>query len=170
MPFDGNEFSGTLSPTPALPASVFGKPASAAPAPTQTAPTRPEGWLATLTAFWRRPARGFLPRHTQDLPEIGAADLLRQARAVIDDEGRWAQGRYSTLDGRHCAVGALRAVTRDVNTRRAGKRAHAVLRGVALESGFGSVEQMNDRWSHAEVMRAFDRAIVAAERGSPAYF
>ena len=145
MPFDGSEF---------------------APKQVTAAPDR-RRWLRDVaTTLRRRVITAWAPAAPRPLHEPTAADLLRAARAVIADEQRWAQGRYSTLDGRHCAIGALRTVTRDVASRRAGKRAHAVLRGVALEAGFGSVEQMNDRWTHAEVIGAFDRAILAAERSS----
>lgn len=134
------------------------------------------GWLSRLLRHWQPDDRQAPIRGFHDMPgmrdniDVTAADLLRRAREAIADENRWVQGRYSTLDGRHCAIGALRAAGRDPSTRKAGKRAHAILRNIALEGGFGSVEQMNDRMSHGEVMFAFDRAITVAERGQASYF
>jgi hypothetical protein len=101
-----------------------------------------------------------------ELIEPSAAHLLRRARLMIDVEDRWVQGYYSTSDGRRCAMGALRGAARHSDSRRVRARAHHLLREVARERGFQSVEGMNDRCTHHQVMAAFDLAIRTAERGA----
>jgi len=113
---------------------------------------------------WRDDIQSFLPSARPAVTEPTVGQLLITARGMIEQEGRWIKGHYATLDGRHCAVGALRAAALRLDARRVGKAAHDVLRDVARDRGFRSIEQMNDHSSHAEVIAAFDIAIVSAER------
>ncbi|HZU88079.1 MAG TPA: hypothetical protein VE993_02365, partial [Stellaceae bacterium] len=88
--------------------------------------------------------------------DIAVARLLRDARTLIEDPRHWAQRRYWTFSGRRCAVGALRAAARGLIDPGIAWSAHNLLIAVARSRGFGTVEEMNDRSSHAEVLRAFD--------------
>lgn len=100
-----------------------------------------------------------------------AALLLRAARALIEDERTWTTGIYHTLGGKHCAVGALRAAARGIFEGRYGRavrqEADGILLGVAARRGFESVETMNDRSTHAQVLAALDAATACAESREP---
>jgi len=100
-------------------------------------------------------------------PEIAAAQLLCAARALIAAEDRWVQGRYETLRGRRCAMGALQAAARALRDTGGFETARDLLRTEALIRGFSHVERMNDRSSHAQVLAAFDGAIGRAAAGGP---
>jgi hypothetical protein len=150
VPFDGSAFSPVADAPSATPVSNLPK------------------WqqrLRNLLQFeaWRDDIQFFLPvtRPTPVEPTVG--QLLITARGMIEHESRWVKGHYATLDGRHCAVGALRAAALRLDARRIGKAAHDVLREVARDRGFRSIEQMNDHSTHAEVVAAFDTALMAAE-------
>jgi hypothetical protein len=93
--------------------------------------------------------------------------LLRDAKTLIENPQNWAQWRYQTFGGRHCAVGALRAVAKGLNDPRIEWSAHALLNTVARSRGFSSAEEMNDRSSHSDVLDAFDSAIAAAHGAAP---
>ncbi len=151
MPFDGSDFSPTL------------RPPSEPPADSQ------QGWAAAAKTLCRRALRvsrlNYLFTGNPPEPiEPSSAYLLRRARLMIETEERWVQGYYSTSDGRRCAMGALRAAARHSDPRRVRARAHYLLREVARERGFQSVEGMNDRCTHNQVLTAFDLAIRAADR------
>ena len=95
-------------------------------------------------------------------PEATVA-MLRQARALIGEPGRWMQGAYER-GGRRCAMGALHAAGR--NARRVARRDAAdALLAVAGLHGHHSVESMNDSATHAEVLAMFDTAIARAGLG-----
>lgn len=153
MPFDGGEFSRDSLLWSAGPTPGGARPALAT-------------WLrraflgeAESGAWSRAPvARG--PE-----AEIAPLQLLQAARALIATESTWVQGAYHTPTGRHCAIGALRAVAAGVGHgggRGAKMQAHTLLLSVARQRGFDSVETMNDRSSHAQVLSAFDSAIASA--------
>lgn len=110
------------------------------------------------------------PGRLDPIPELAAIHLLRAARALIEAEETWGQGRYHAPDGRRCAVGALRAATQASWHGIRGKmEAHTLLLAVAKERGFDSVELMNDRSTHVQVLAAFDAAIASAkDRSAPA--
>jgi hypothetical protein len=99
-------------------------------------------------------------------PEIAAARLLRAARALIAEEDRWVQGRYETLRGRRCAMGALQAAARALRDTGGFETARDLLRTEALIRGYSHVEKMNDRSTHAQVLAAFESAIARAGGGS----
>lgn len=153
MPFDGSDYrpvpglAETVHPLPAGPQGVRGA----------------IGWLATRLRGW--PLWSFAPGEVRPATEITAARLLRAARALIDQEDHWVQGRYETLRGRRCAMGALQAAARCLRNPAAFETARDLLRTEALILGFSHVEKMNDRSSHAEVLALFDRAIARATAG-----
>jgi hypothetical protein len=90
------------------------------------------------------------------------AQLLRDARALIADSDDWTQRIYRSFRGRRCAVGALRAAASRLEDPSLAWSAHALLIRIARARGFTNVEAMNDRSSHAAVLRAFDEAIAVA--------
>jgi len=151
VPFDGSAFS------------PIADAASATPIPGGSKWRKRLRSLLRLEA-WRDDIQAFLPGVRPAVAEPSVGYLLITARGMIEQEARWIKGHYATLDGRHCAVGALRAAALRLDARRVGKTAHDVLRDVARERGFRSIEQMNDHSTHAEVIAAFDTAIVAADR------
>ena len=65
------------------------------------------------------------------------------------------------MGNRRCAMGALQDAGRHYR-RRVRLDAAAVLTNVARSQGFSSVEQMNDTVTHADVLAAFDLAIMRA--------
>lgn len=91
---------------------------------------------------------------------IGCVVLLKRARALVAREETWVQAHYAR-DGSYCAVGAL---------LHAGGRRHPArfrqaalhLSLVAKQHGFRSVEEMNDRCTHTEMLAAFDAAVALA--------
>jgi hypothetical protein len=113
-------------------------------------------------------AWALLPAQRGADPEIPALRLLEAARLLIASEEAWVQGAYHTSTGRHCAIGALRAVAAQMHGhgggggRGAKMQAHTLLLAVARQRGFDSVETMNDRSSHVQVLAAFDAAIASA--------
>lgn len=150
MPFDGSDFP-QFQPSMPIP----------------LAPARLSFW-ARLTWFLRAPQYGLevqlpAPAEIDRCSGLQAACLLRAARNAIAAEENWAQRAYRTADGRRCAIGALRAAAKGRYGQGAGAEAHRYLLAVAQWRGFDSVEAMNDHSSHAEVLTAFDAAIVSAE-------
>lgn len=152
MPFDGSDFSRAFQPI-------------ADPLPSGGS----RGWLGAAKALCERTLRTSRVQYlfTGNPPELlepSTAHLLRRARLLIEAEEKWVQGYYSTSDGRRCAMGALRAAARHSDPRRVRARAHHLLREVARDRGFQSVEGMNDRCTHQQVLTAFDMAIRVADR------
>ena len=96
--------------------------------------------------------------------DLAVADLLRDAKELINGPKEWTRRTYRSFGGQRCAVGALRAAAKRVNDPAIAWSAHALLIDVARSRGFTNVETMNDRSSHAAVLAAFDQAIRAAER------
>lgn len=94
--------------------------------------------------------------------DLAVAQLLRDAREMIADPSDWTQRIYRSFRGRRCAVGALRAAASRLNDPSLAWSAHALLIKIARSRGFTNVEAMNDRSSHAAVLRAFDEAIALA--------
>ncbi|HEX5327084.1 MAG TPA: hypothetical protein VFW75_10490 [Acetobacteraceae bacterium] len=95
--------------------------------------------------------------------EITAVQLLRAAKGLIELEDKWVQGRYETVRGRRCAMGALQAAARVLRDPRAFEEAKDLLRTEAVLRGYSHVEKMNDRSSHSQVLAVFDAAIAKAE-------
>jgi hypothetical protein len=92
-----------------------------------------------------------------------AVELLRDAKGLIESPRYWMRGTYWWFRGRRCAVGALRAAAKRIRDPVPAWLAHSFLIVVARSRGFTNVEAMNDRSSHAAVLRAFDDAIALAE-------
>lgn len=99
-----------------------------------------------------------------------AADILREAKAIIADPDRWTKGTFADC-GRYCALGALRtaewsaAGSAGVDAIHAGNLAKAKLERVALRREYSSIATYNDsRWTrHEDVMSMFDEAIGGEE-------
>ena len=100
-------------------------------------------------------------------------EILKAARALITDPQHWTTGDYARDVEGHgvgsgspdavawCAFGAISAVGRDAS-RRHRDSADEALR---LACG-GLVGDANDRYGHAYILAAYDRAIAKLE-GSP---
>jgi hypothetical protein len=148
MPFDGSELIAT---------------------PFRTGPIQPGVWGLLQRAIGRiRPGAKGLPLEfpgslPADSPDRSTVQVLRLARTLIEDERHWIQRRYETLDGRRCAVGALRSAGRLLALRSLNNEAHNLLLEVAVGRGFTDIEKMNDHSTHGQVVSAFDAAIARAE-------
>jgi hypothetical protein len=145
MPFDGAE--------------LFLKGAPSAP-PSPSAPPRVSLYLRVATVL-RRTLRPSRRQPARRAIEEGALHLLQDARALIVLPTDWIQGVYETNSGQRCAIGALRqaSLSRPLGVL---YRANRQLLSVARQRGFPSVEMMNDRSTHEQVVAAFDEAIAAA--------
>lgn len=98
-----------------------------------------------------------------------AAELLRAAKAKIEDPEHWCQGSYAcdengngtySRDSRAhswCAVGALFSMAQNFSVT-------SNLRMAALEQGYRSISYLNDESTHENVMKMYDRAIEFAEK------
>ncbi len=152
MPFDGREFTGAtiVPPAPAVPQT---------PTLWDRVRVATQSFLPRLRAL--PPLRSFSPDPAVPT-EVATVQLLTIARALIADEENWVQGRYETIDGRRCAVGALRVASRLMGVRTPPRDATGVLLTVANGRGFNDIEKMNDRSTHAQVLSAFDEAITRA--------
>lgn len=148
MPFDGSEFIAT---------------------PVGTGSPQRRVWGVLRQAAQRiRPAAKALPLEIPGTPpavspHAATVQVLSLARTLIEDERHWIQRRYETLDGRRCAVGALRSATRLLTLRSVNSEAHNLLTEVATGRGFSDIEKMNDHSTHGQVVSAFDVAIARAQ-------
>jgi hypothetical protein len=147
MPFDGSEFVATLVQSPPA------KPPSRSP-------------LRLLRQFGEslRARSRTLPfavpaDDPAPSPDASTLQVLGLARSLIQDERHWIQRRYETLDGRRCAVGAVRAAVRLLGMRAGPVDPHHALLMVAVSRGFTDIEKMNDHSTHSQVISAFDEAI-----------
>ena len=150
MPFDGGDLS----------QFQLSEPLPLAPVPL--------GFGARLAWLWcllpgSRKIQSLSPQRADQVAEVRAACLLKAARALIEAEETWTRGTYHSADGKRCAVGALRAAAQTRYGRGAGAEAHGFLLAVARWRGCDSVEKMNDKSTHAQVLAAFDAAIASAE-------
>jgi hypothetical protein len=131
---------------------------------------------AEPSLVWRRVdrLRRWLFLDKQKLPDPGdvlayppqprpleTLQLLTVARALVADRKKWAQGRYETLTGRRCAMGAI-CIAEEILGSGSSSSATEHLMFVALNRGYGDVETMNDASSHYEMLLAFDEAIDLA--------
>lgn len=152
MPFDGSEFVATpIQGTPAKPPSrgalrVFRQLAASLRVRSRTLP-------------FAVPAGDPPPS-----PDATTIQVLGLARSLIQDERRWIQRRYETLDGRRCAVGAVRAAVRLLGVRAGPVDPHHALLMIAVSRGFTDIEKMNDHSTHGQVVSAFDEAIHRLRR------
>lgn len=104
---------------------------------------------------------------------IHTVEILKAARTRIAEREHWVVGmRACSPRGvlvrprspravAWCAGGALAASSSPDDELVFG-RAYDILRAAAIEFGYESIEELNDRGSHVMVMRMFDRAIAMA--------
>jgi hypothetical protein len=121
---------------------------------------RRRGVSAFLARAWRIAFFAAPP----EPPEIAVLRVLEEARGLIEEPQDWVQGRYQTMRGERCAIGALRASAALLALPEAGDAAHRLLAEAATAQGFRAVEAMNDHSRHGAVLEAFDRAIAAARQ------
>lgn len=79
-------------------------------------------------------------------------EVLVAARILIQDEKNWCQKLMSDCEGRHCALGAIFAAAKDINTV---SQVWEKLQDVMGQS----VGDYNDSHSHTQVLAMFDKAI-----------
>jgi hypothetical protein len=134
---------------------------------------RPDGSARCITSGLRRWLRARFCWTCGDVVPLDMAQwspqrrgevtqLLQEAKGLISDPSHWVQRSYGWAGRRRCAVGALRSAASRYDDISLGWSAHQVLVQIASTRGFSTVEAMNDRSSHAEVMRAFDDASTLA--------
>jgi hypothetical protein len=145
MPFDGSGFSAPQR----LPVGLF---------PIWSR----HGWRLWIKTHLRRSAEDFIPDPTPWASDGTVVRLLRDAKGLIEDREKWGQVWYFSLERRRCTVGALRAAAKNVRDPSVAWTAHWLLLRVAQSRGFETIEVMNDRSSHDDVLRAFDEAIGVA--------
>jgi hypothetical protein len=89
--------------------------------------------------------------------ESEVVTVLKKARALIDRPEKWCKGGYGESD-QHCAFAAI--------SRAGGRLNRVVAASLQLEQAIGHkhIEAWNDALhrTHAEVMGAFDKAIILA--------
>jgi len=149
MPFDGSELFGTTLDAAALAKQHTG------------VWWRMRRFARSLVPGMRTSPFG-VPMAPALTPEQTALQVLQLARTLIEDERHWIQRRYETLDGRRCAVGALRSAARLLDLRGQPNGPHNMLLAVAIGRGFTDVEKMNDHSTHPQILSAFDQAITRA--------
>jgi len=156
MPFDGTEYRvAPLRPAPVAPETV------GLWSRLRTATTSFFTQARALPLWSLAPGEPVIPS------EVTAVQLLRAARGLIELEDRWVQGRYETVRGRRCAMGALQAAARVLRDPRAFEEAKDLLRTEAVLRGYSHVEKMNDRSTHGQVLAVFEAAIAKAEARLP---
>ena len=138
MPFDGAEF--LREPVPRV--------------------TNQGAWHSRFAAKLGRILRARLRRSTPEPIDAAVLRVLEEARGLIEQREDWTQGTLETIRGERCAVGALRLAAGFLNYPLAGRVAHELLTAIAIERGFASIEALNDRSRHGEVLSVFDTAIA----------
>ncbi|HSM93432.1 MAG TPA: hypothetical protein VLT47_11150 [Anaeromyxobacteraceae bacterium] len=108
---------------------------------------------------------------------MSVADILRRARARIEDPSRWTQGAFAR-DAKgvdmpascasegvcFCAVGAIYA---EIGDDMEAVELWNLLDRAAADLGFHSAPYLNDTADHPAVLRLYDLAIAKAEGGAP---
>lgn len=90
------------------------------------------------------------------------AQVLRAAKALIEQPEKWGRWTKTNRPGTYCAVEAVEAVTRASPLGEV--RATAMLRRATKSSNVLTWNDARNR-THAQVMAAFDKAIALAEGG-----
>ena len=91
-------------------------------------------------------------------------EVLKAARARIEDPARWCQYEMFGPGDACCAIGAVYDVSLNVRARdRARQRMDAA--ACRLFDGIGAA-RVNDRYGHAAVLQVFDAAIADEEARS----
>jgi hypothetical protein len=88
-------------------------------------------------------------------------DVLRKARALIEDESRWGQHALE-FEGRYCVQGAVNVVITGDAFQSCGLKAKDALREQVPDGR--PLYLFNNTHSHADVLALFDRAIAEQER------
>ena len=120
---------------------------------------------------------------------MNTVDILKKAKAKIEDPAHWCQGMFAldehgdpvgTSDPRACrwcAQGAMSFVAGDSDKKPIAKAAQVAMAAAAVEMGFGDGKMsdedgglqiyppvfLNDTADHPTVMKMFDRAIQLAQ-------
>jgi hypothetical protein len=113
----------------------------------------PSSWSGLRNAFrslFSRvgPVHLFAPEGPVVPREVVVVHVLCAARALIELEDKWVQGRYETIRGRRCAVGALKTAGRMMRDPYVFAFAIDLLRSEAVSRGFSHIEKMNDHSTH----------------------
>lgn len=98
----------------------------------------------------RKPAQ----QNPVELPTLSVFETLKAARALIEDETSWVQGRAGDCINTFCASSAL------MTTNPRGYA--AAWRALQTAMGGGWVSSFNDFHTHAEVLAAYDLALDIA--------
>jgi hypothetical protein len=136
---------------------------SASPPDRVSPPVRPPGWHHAIRGLAARLRRNLRPAAPEPL-DVAVLRVLEEARGLIELREDWTRGTYESWRGERCAVGALRSAANFLDYASAGAAAQSLLTAVARRRGYTSIEAMNDRSRHDEILAAFDEALGAAGR------
>lgn len=97
-------------------------------------------------------------------PDSEVVTVLRKARALIDSPEKWCKVDFSQNDERFCIVGAIIRSVRIYDHNEAMRTIDRVTAPLKQAAGQTTLMCWNDapERTHAEVMEAFDRAIILA--------
>ncbi len=109
------------------------------------------------------------------MSEPSVADILRQARALIEPEGAWTQGEFARGDGGYCVLWdgdsarqwcALGAIKRAAGQHGPMRDAWEAINAVCVTEFDDELIDWNDRpeRTQADVLALYDRAIALAEQ------
>ncbi|HEY0524254.1 MAG TPA: hypothetical protein VGD08_12745 [Stellaceae bacterium] len=167
MPFDGsNPVDGVAAKAPGAGEAMRDATTISLPPPPPAMEHLPgaAAWKDRLLALLRRVDAYLFPPVPNEPADVTPAQVLEEARGLVEERQDWAQGAYVTFGGRYCAIGAVRTAGRCLGDRAAERAACDLLADAVARRGFPDVETMNDRSSHRAVLAAFDEAIAAAQR------
>ncbi len=97
------------------------------------------------------------------------ATKLREARKMLTPEGAWMQGGFSDRCGAHCAAGAiLETLSNSENEDQRWDVFRALFRAIPKVNSSEALWRWNDaqKRTQAEVLAAFDKAILLAEQSA----
>jgi hypothetical protein len=168
MPFDGSNPVDDVAKAFGAGAGDAMHDTTAISLPPPPAAARPPGavspWKDRLLALLRRVDAYLFPPVPNEPAYVTPAQVLEEARGLVEERQDWAQGAYVTFGGRYCAIGAVRTAGRCLGDHAAERAARGLLADAVARRGFPDVETMNDRSSHRAVLAVFDEAITVARR------
>jgi hypothetical protein len=123
-------------------------------------------WSRRLAAALRGALEARPWRRAPEPLDAAVLRVLAEARSLIELREDWTQGTLETVRGERCAVGAVRLAAEFFDYAVPGRIALDWLGRVAAARGYASIEAMNDRSRHAQVLSAFDAAIAAYVDGT----
>jgi hypothetical protein len=88
--------------------------------------------------------------------------ILKEARRLLEHNGRLGQGNYRTVQGRRCALRTICDASIMLDSKPARNLEGDLLDLVARRLGYITTERMNDGSTHEQMLIAFDEAISAA--------